>query len=523
MFTHGAAGSITNPAGGGTVTINFPPDPFLNYKANSFGPVTVLGSALKLMMDKSGDNRSVTIDLDPGNEPVTPNNALIADLTSPGRLTIDGHHRVLELGDSGTLLTVGEGVTLTLRNITLVGINGSTGPLVEIQARGKLILEGGVTLTDHITTGDAGGIWVNGGELVMYDGVVIKKMELFGYGSGAGVGVSNKGKFVMYGGTIGGENSSDGNKLSPSGIISGPWSNTGGGGVGVSDGSFEMRNGIIQSNGCSGVAVGDKGSFTMHGGAIKGHNGGGGVYNSGTFIMTAGLIKDNIVESPYPPNPVSNFGGGGGVSNFGTFIMDGTDIVIEDNVVGSNYEGGGGVGNWGTFIMNGGTIRRNKGSNGGGGVAVRDGGTFTMNDGTIGGGPGDGNTNIGYNGSNGVYGYGGVKFIMSGGIITGNTANGVYIVGEFHMSGSALITKDNMVGHGSIIIDGNLDNSPAANITVYRVEDNPRLLKADSSELITQNYNKFLYEGVSGHINSTPYYYEDFYGGFWYGVYQEQE
>jgi hypothetical protein len=573
MFTHGAAGSITNPAGSGTVTINFPPDPFLNYTADSFGPANAVGSALKLMMDKSGDSRSVTIDLLPGNEIVTPNHVnLIADLTSPGRLTIDGHHRVLELDDQGTLLTVGDGVTLTLRNITLRGINDNTDHLIEIQSRGRLILGEGVTLTDNKTSGDAGGICVRGGELVMNDGVVIKKMEAFVTAlssgtKGGGVLISNKGRFVMHGGIIGGENASDGNVYSGTSYYGGQ----GSGGVSVLDGSFDMYNGIIQSNTAStsygGVGVFQGGTFTMYRGTIKnntakgsgvgissggaftmngaeaiiedntgqGNGSGGGVLNGGTFTMYAGTIQGNktIGESS-----------GGGVYNGGTFTMY-AGGTIQGNTATQEYSGGG-VYSGGNFIMDGGTIKGNsalgtsssyQGESAGGVLA---GGTFNMSGGIIGGvAPGDANTTAALGGAsaNGVCVRLGT-FTMSGGIIMGNTANttnnyGVSVVrnvshGTFTIMGSAVITPENKVflafytapRRTIITIGGILDHSPAANI-IFEDPDSPpsagtMLLKADSSALITENYDKFLYNGVANHINSSPVN-ED---GFWYGVYQ---
>jgi hypothetical protein len=345
----------------------------------------------------------------------------------------------------------------------------------------------------------------------------------------------------MRGGTIGGENSSDGNKLLPGNLIGGPWFNTGGGGVSVSDGSFDMHNGIIQSNSGGGVGVGDKGSFTMYGGAIKGntvYSGGGGVTNGGTFNMNGGIIKENKVDSggiaPFP----DTFHFGGGVYNSGTFIMNSADAVIEGNTVEIASTGGAGVGNSGTFIMNAGTIKRNRGPKEtfgtiAGGV-FNENGTFTMNDGTIGGGPGDANiAGPTYDCANGVGGYNST-FIMTGGIITGNIDEdasknyGVYWTnGEgVQMAGSAQITEDNMVYLSTnviITIDGNLDYSPAANITTFMYEDNfvgTKLLKASSSELFMENYKKFLFNGESGHINSNP----EYDGEFWYyGVYQKKQ
>jgi hypothetical protein len=274
-----------------------------------------------------------------------------------------------------------------------------------------------------------------------------------------------------------------------------------------------MYRGIIKNNTglVGGVGI-SEGTFTMNGAeAVIEDNTGhrvGGVSNGGTFNMYAGIIQGNTTP-----------GFGGGVSNGGTFTMyDGT---IKKNMVGGN---GGGVSNNGIFNMNGGTIKENTALSHGGGVS--NGETFNMKGGTIGGeNPGDANTApIG----NGVSTY--RDFAMSGGIITGNTGinnYGVYVTGSysdgaFVMSGSAQVTQDNVVfldpgGYPryAIVIDGVLSVSPAANIIHASPTTGAKLLLADSSALITENIDKFLYDGGSVHIDSAPYY-----DGGWYGVYK---
>jgi hypothetical protein len=539
------------------------------------------------MMDKSGDDRAVTIELPPGTETITPNSAnLIADLTSPSHVTIDGHNRVLKVDDPGTLLTVGEGVTLTLRNITLIGNDDNISPLVEVQSRGRVVLGDGVTLTDNKTAGVSGGVWVNGGELVMNDGVVIKRMEILSNNSSSGIKaggvlISNGGRFNMYGGTIGGENTIDGNKA-PLFSSSGSVNIQGSGGVSVLDGSFDMYGGIIQSNSAGnysfgGVGVFQEGDFTMYRGTIKKNTGGssggvgvssgtftmngteaviegnigqedtsgGGVWNRGTFVMYAGIIQDNTV---------SGQGSGGGVNDYGTFTMH--DGTIQKNTA-NGERSGGGVFAGGTFIMKGGTIKKNRAlgtwifyqQESGGGVLVD--GVFTMSGGIIGGGypATDANTagSVGSGASaNGLCVRLGMV-TMSGGIITGNTAvgtnnYGVSVVrnissGTFTMTGAALVTQDNFVfllpnpynsnkPRIAITIGGALDNSPAANI-IYENPNTPPnsgipLLDAGSAELISENYDKFLYNGVPDLIDITPVLEPTpVYGGtIWYGVYQ---
>jgi hypothetical protein len=319
VFAHDYAGSVSNPAGGSTITINFPPDPVQSHRPSKFGPVEDEGSALKLMKERRYDSQPFTIELPAGTEPeqVAPDSVVLkADVTSPARITIDGGGRTLKLNAPGILLSVDDGVTLTLQNITLIGRGRPTGnpytdnesPLVEVRPRGRLILGEGAILTGNASAGVAGGVWVNGGELIMHDGSVIKSMEVLPntanaspYAAGGGVFIDNRGSFVMHGGLIGSANpgyflSMEGN--SASGYLSG-------GGVLVLDGSFEMYDGLIQGNdgwavvSAGGVGVAENGTFTMYGGRIAKNmaeyypSGSGGVFTAGTCNLYGGVITEN--------------------------------------------------------------------------------------------------------------------------------------------------------------------------------------------------------------------------------------
>lgn len=78
---------------------------------------------------------------------------------------------------------------------------------------------------------------------------------------------------------------------------------------------------------------------------------GAGVYNLGTFNMSAGYIRSNTSS------------GGGGVQNNGTFRLLGGEI--KNNISGRF---GGGIRNDATFIMSGGGVNGNTAANGGGGI-----------------------------------------------------------------------------------------------------------------------------------------------------------
>jgi parallel beta-helix repeat protein len=216
----------------------------------------------------------------------------------------------------GSLITVGNGVTLTLKNITLKGLNeaegGNTAALIKVTSGGKLILGNGAVIRDNYNNDSSN--------------------------YGGGVYVDGSGTFTMEGGEI------SGNTVTQRG-----------GGVYVLDsGAFTMKNGEISGNNAlrgGGVCVTDTGAFTMEGGKISGNNAndyGGGVYadQEGTsFTMEGGEINGNTVN-------VYN-GGGVYVEAKGTFTMKNGEI--RGNSSGTqSYGGGVCVGSNGKFTKNGG-------------------------------------------------------------------------------------------------------------------------------------------------------------------------
>lgn len=159
---------------------------------------------------------------------------------------------------------------------------------------------------------------------------------------------------------------------------------TGGGGiVNMNTGVIEMVSGAISGNSAfTGSGVKNYGTFTMKGGSISlnkaiktpagiwATSSGGGVYNSGTFNLEGGSISDNYAYR------------GGGVSNYGTFNLSGGSIsnnIYEDSY-GTKwipYEGSG-VYNSGTLNLEGGSISSNKANNNGGGIYNNNYGTISI-------------------------------------------------------------------------------------------------------------------------------------------------
>jgi hypothetical protein len=473
-FRHGdAPGAVTNAAGSGTVRIAFPPAASATYLViSSFAEAGDEGSALKLMREKKANN-SLTIDLPGDAEVVDPDQAaLAAGENSPANVIINGHGQELTIGGQGTLLTVGRGVALTLRNITLSGRSGNNAPLVTVQRGGRLTLGDGVILTGNESTG-AGGVWVNGGELVLNPGAEITGMTAL---RGGGVLIDTSGTLFMNGGIIAGNTASGEN---------------GGGGVLIMDGgTFTMADGTIESNRALGKSSGGgvlaagggyDVAFNMFGGTIGSNHAldessGGGVLLTGeysdtvSFNMFGGTIESNHAEA-------ESSGGGVGVLASGT----------------------------GTFNLYEGTIRGNTalGTESGGGVFIDSyNGRFNMYGGTIGGGAGGANTAA--SGGNGVCVIN-AFFTMYGGTIQGNGGYGVlcryYNESAFTMMGAARIDEDVSLTLSSpynpalIVIGGDLSGTPAANIIVPSPTAGTYLIKASSSELITRNYQKLKFNG----------------------------
>ena len=233
-----------------------------------------------------------------------------------------------------------------------------------------------------------------------------------------GIHVDSGAAFIMYGGTISGNNGGVQVYKSTFTMYGGKISGNAGRGVLVSGGTFTMYGGEISHNTCittsaeggGGVWVKDNGSnignFAMYGGTICnntykgiGNCGGGGVYASGTgdFIIQGGTITGN--QCSYNGTSTSNGASGGGlyisdahsklrienstISN-NTCDGDGGGIFIISNVTGSitnctisnnsatgaSSKGGGLAFDTATVTITGGSITDNKTMGKGGGMAV---------------------------------------------------------------------------------------------------------------------------------------------------------
>lgn len=240
---------------------------------------------------------------------------------------------------------------------------------------------------------------------------------------GGGVLVQNA-TFTMYGGAI------------TDNHLEAATSNYGGGGLCTyNDGEFIMYGGTIDKNSSSnsggGVAVFGRGALSLYGGAINGNTAnknGGGIYTNANLTISENCsITGNTAAyggGIYSRSSSFNLLGANVTKN--TATSDGGGIYMDASSLTINMDNGDSVtGN--AAMGNGGGIYVNKGS-----LTIDDGGSVT------------GNTATGNGG--GIY-FGGSTLTLSGGNITGNaTANnggGIYFGGSvFYIYGNVNISEN---------------------------------------------------------------------------------
>lgn len=333
-------------------------------------------------------------------------------------------------------------VNLCLNGHTLQYVGSTISSVISIEEYTVLcICDCGRSGT--ITGGTKSGIYMNQGDLYFYGGTITGNSNTSG---GGGIYVTTGSMVQIQGGVISGNT-----------VNSGTY-NHGGGGVHIDAGGIlQMNGGSIFDNtvtyyyGSRGGGIYNSGSFVMYGGIIFqncAYNGAG-VYNDGNFQLTKGTITQNSVHTTERGD-----GLGGGVYNAGIFTMNGgvisnhekgsgiyifssnSEFEMNDGDISNNSTCGILLEN-GTFEMNGGRITQNRiledrdGTGYGGGVSCLR-GKFIMNAGAI-------SNNTARHGG-GVAVMHGASFIMNGGTISHNQASnyggGVYLSG----SGEGTIT-----------------------------------------------------------------------------------
>jgi uncharacterized repeat protein (TIGR02543 family) len=218
------------------------------------------------------------------DEDYTDTITLTAGATSPAKVTIYGNGRGVTVPTGGSSsITVGSGVTLTLKNITFKTIPFS------VAAGGTLVLDIGAIVCENTETA---GITVYGDSDEAKGTLEMKAGALVMANSSSGVLVQANGEFTMSGGEISGNIWPDGGRYYY------------GGGVRINAGIFNMSGGEISSNYADlggGVSIWDAGNFNMSGGVIKNNRvefGGAGVHvrTNCIFNMTGGEITGNSCD-----------------------------------------------------------------------------------------------------------------------------------------------------------------------------------------------------------------------------------
>ena len=253
-------------------------------------------------------------------------------------LDLNGHSIILaegRPGDYNTRATVGISVRYDA-TFTLTDCNG-------ISSKHYFVKDASKNDAWKLSTQDeAGSVLVNGG-------VIVRDSTQ----RNCGIFVGLNGKFIMYGGTICGNDCS-----------------SRGAGVDVERGTFTMYGGAIKGNAApygGGVFVNDNAVFTMHGGEISENRAilyGSGVYvgsfyvNAATaaFTMTGGTISGNTTTGN--SKITTTYGGGVYVGNDSSgdavFTISGGEIT-GNTATGSTAANGGGVyvGGRGAFRLSG--------------------------------------------------------------------------------------------------------------------------------------------------------------------------
>ncbi|MDR0411321.1 MAG: hypothetical protein LBH75_05030 [Treponema sp.] len=274
-----------------------------------------LATALARISSDAEEGGAYTITID-ADESLSPQTLFYNGKNVSVTLQGDETERTVDLSSSGSLFTIGSGVTLKLgNNITLRGQSDNTVSLVQVDGGGTLVMEDGSKISGNSSSGedDGGGVYVSGGSFTMSDGEISGNSASRG---GGGVSICYRvytgntsyrgGKFTMTGGTI------SGNTVSNWGYGGGVW-------VGrdnpddayrsgsASEAIFIMSGGTISGNSVrssdgvhnsfgGGVYVDMFGDFTMNGGEISGNSAsfGNGVYVDGRFTRSGGTISDKV-------------------------------------------------------------------------------------------------------------------------------------------------------------------------------------------------------------------------------------
>lgn len=292
--------------------------------ANGVKEVTTAEELTAALADNSISGITLKRDIDIGST-----------LTVNRTVTLDLNGNVLKMTGSGSVIKVESDGDLTIQDsntTTQHNFNPNCKDLVWHIDMWKLDKDGSKIVSGGVITGgggdffynDGGGVLVNAGGTLTMTGGSIVGCSAGGLGGGVRLAydsaIGKNSTFTMTGGSIIGcaAKSGGGVSVSPRSTFT------------MSSGS-EIRNCNALSGG-GGVNISALwnsniiGCFSMNGGTIRTCTGsyGGGVYNSGSFIMSGGTIKASI-------STTTQYASSGGVWNDNQFTMTGGTIGDPDN------------------------------------------------------------------------------------------------------------------------------------------------------------------------------------------------
>jgi hypothetical protein len=157
--------------------------------------VTWNGAFEEVRLDADTDLGENGLVLESGNSP----DRVVISLSSPRTIAWN----VTGTDNTKPLITVGDGVTLVLRNITFEGTPNTTNraSLIQVNSGGTLIMERGARLTGNRVRVGGGVNVASGGKFTMNDGTIDHNTAT---SRGGGVNVDTGGEFTMNYGTISG-------------------------------------------------------------------------------------------------------------------------------------------------------------------------------------------------------------------------------------------------------------------------------------------------------------------------------
>lgn len=366
----------------------------------------------------------------------------------------------------------------------------------------KFTFESG-TISNNTAANDAGGVGVLNGIFTMSGGSVEGNTAAT---HGGGVSVGSGATFTMSAGAINSNTAVQGGGISTSGITliyntaqigAEDKANTA-----TSDVDTDTAIGgaiLVQNSGKLGLGYSDYSSSTFTVAEWTGsisyntaRDGGGGIFNRGLMAMKYGTIDHNTAP----------MGAGVYTTNTNGFTLNGG--TISDNEASTSAGGGGGgVFSAGKFDITAGTITANKGYFGAGvysaGTMTMSGGTISANESTSGGGIYVANNSLTLSGgtikTNTATSYGGAIDIHNDGTATGTGT--IYIKGNVSIpagnsSGVTGAGKNDVYLGNVLNISDDLDGTgTVATITPYEYQIGMQVLAADTTALISGNYDRF--------------------------------